>query len=406
MSTASFVVAIIVQAAFDTQYAAVLKFTGEQIAITAVLFVFNCLFDYVSIIQTKVFIEFAIKSASPSKSILLLFCDAIFKMNAFILAFSAVLLSLFYFYTRTPVSVTVIFPSREISEEGSSSVGSEALVRLGVNPETAKDMALEAIPVIVAAENGGEAALLTFYATPNLDFGTLVKAYLYHLTNVVVEGDDAGLDDSEIDKIIETYNKHEDDRFHNPVVLSVKSHLSFSGLRDIDWAYTAVFHSVDAIEGGFPATLFGSNAFLEMKKAVSDSVLSMSQRGGWFYCEVAGVGSNGFIPDSMVPDNCEELGVFLESGLSDFRIFPELVPNLITAGRGLDGLWIPYTTLFITSLLPTFAFLIVSIMLLTTMLSFDVVHGASRRLSRYILRAPFTLASILLGVFLISLGVA
>jgi hypothetical protein len=183
------------------------------------------------------------------------------------------------------------------------------------------------------------------------------------------------------------------------------SSISVSGrirsIADLDIAYTSAFGQVDSLEDGFPGSVFGSLQFIWLSTFISDAMSLERDLDRLVVCLDEEGNATRFV--------LTEATVSLLSGCSDFVLVEfifrrSLNSDLATLGRGVDDKVVPYNTLFITSLLPTILFyLIVVLMAVSTRLyAFTLARAA--RFSEIILRAPLTIACVILGIPMSFLG--
>jgi hypothetical protein len=174
-----------------------------------------------------------------------------------------------------------------------------------------------------------------------------------------------------------------------------------SSLRDLDAAYTSTFSQTDAVEDGFPVSIFGSLELLDLKQLVGDTVLSEADATGIALCIFH---NGGVVRFPITPETLD----FLEN-CKDFVTLENiwqwgLTRALGTLNRDLEDRIVPYNTLLITSLLPTFLFYFVVLMMAVATLVFSYILRGARVCKPYFLRSPIAIASFIVAVPLKLLG--
>src|SRR5690606_6564521 len=84
------------QAIFNPETTGIVQFSSRQIIALIAFSLFTILFDYITIVQTRIFIDASIEQRSPFRAIVLVFSDIIVTINIFILLFSAFLISVIW----------------------------------------------------------------------------------------------------------------------------------------------------------------------------------------------------------------------------------------------------------------------------------------------------------------------
>lgn len=402
LSTGSFLIAVTSQFALYTGDAVTISISKKQIIVILFLFIANVIFDYLSIIQTKVFLDLAILSRSVIKSLLIMFSDLIVKINLFIIAFSAVLLPVIFLFTYVSQEVSVILATTEDSSGKAESAGGHLAQRYLVAPEVAKEIKIASPQIALESEGELNQAYMIIYRSPNMDEAYVISEFLRSVEEV---------DAVQISATKESASRYAEvlkieDQVANKIITKVDKidllvSLRARSLSDLNRQYTAMFLNVDRIEDAFPASLFANGAFISMDKLIGDAVSALGDL--WFLCKDGSYVTSGFAQDGLDLSGCSEVAfINSQSTLQFFESFPA---QILTHGRGFSNVWVPYTTLFITSMIPTFFVFVGSLLLAFVIIIWRILRRSANPTAKYIERAPFGITSIIVGGVLLTLGI-
>ncbi len=411
VSIISFSIVIALQFFFFPELFDDLSFSPTQVGLFIAFIAFNMAFDYVTILQTKIFIEAAVRAKSSFRAIVFVGSDIIVTMNTFILAYAYFLLIVVQIFVSTPNVVTAIFEKPISSPEFDIERASQLI------PDEAVEGTIERLSF-----SGNITGGLT--TKPSLGEANTIFVPYYSSFELTQERQQA-----EIFAALSTLNifditfEHIDDESREEVYRNILSdsrsalanalrsdsadedlslmsfHVDGSVIQQgsMSSAYTSAFFMTDQLEDGFPASLIGPLDLPRLSTIIARSIAPLFPPYPIAICFMKDELHSRFYLTSqsaIVLQNCDDF-VVLD------RIWVQgMDRDLILAGREVEEFRVPYNTLFATSVLPT-AFFYFAIILLSvaTSIANRVVKGANRA-KKYFLRAPLAIAGFMVGLIL------
>ena len=250
--------------------------TFFQIVLILSFIVFNVFFDYFTIIQTKLFIEASIKANSIFRSILFIFSDFVVTMNTFILAYAAFILLVIQYLMWPDVTSRFVreqnvkndveivqqlpailgdFDSEIFSQRPVFSNSFEGILVNGVNDDDYRSIYISYYSTIDPRETDLQLLIMSTISPlkvlPDEKFTSIPVEKAVQLATTL-------RNESLVNRL--TRDDDTSNKVDLPLIeeasLTVNSRIS--SVVDLESAYTVAFFQTDALEDGFPVTIFGS----------------------------------------------------------------------------------------------------------------------------------------------------
>ncbi|MCB2095794.1 MAG: hypothetical protein KDE11_15445, partial [Rhodobacteraceae bacterium] len=420
ISITSFSVVVALQLYFYPTALAGVRFDFLQISLIFSFIAFNVLFDYFTIVQTKIFIEASISAKSIFRSILFIASDLMVTMNTFILAYAFFILLVVQYFVWPQVHLSYV---REHNAESNATALREPpnyLTEIGT-PEALDRLRFSdnfSGALVDDGAAGDPIAVEVYYDTTldprAVDLQTLLLSNISRLqvTQTVDFKEYSGDGEEDLARFIGVLTRVarwvrfaaelEGDQLPaieaTPLVVSG----NISGLGGLDAAYTMTFNQTDALEDGFPASIFGSLEVVELRRFVADTISNERLPAPMAICIFDDGSMTRF---NITNESIASLNDCPNFITTEFLWRRSLSMNFSTAGRDLDNRIVPYNTLLITSLLPTLLFYIVILLMAFATFIFSYIIKSTQRLKTYFLRAPLTITCFILAVPLAAFGV-
>lgn len=410
VSLASFLMVATIQVYLDQGALADVRFDSFQLALIAVFVLFNVSFDYLTIIQTKIFIEASIKAQSVFRAIVFVGSDFIVTMNTFILAYAFfILVVVQYFvspveelsFVREKGAASNAAAAEEVPSYVEAFASSEAIQRLAYRDN------FEGVMLPRADESEYETVAVYYNSTLNpddVDLQLLILSTISRMDVAVSEAFQEGPVGEEIRKIIQSETGlgrfvRDAEPLEEELPEVERARLLVNGRiasgMDRRAAYTATYNMADALEDGFPAAVFGNLAVFPLDRFIADTVSSELTRSPVVICLLEDGSSVRF---SLTNDTLGYLDDCPEFLTVDFVWHWALTRDFSVLGRNLEDRIVPYNTLLITSLLPTLAFYSVIVLMAVATLLFSYVLKGTKRAKPYFLRAPLSVTCFVLAI--------
>ena len=416
ISIVSFSAVLGVQIYFFPEQFSQIRYDATQYGIFAAFIAFNILFDYATIIQTKIFIEASLTANSIVRAVVFIGSDLIVTMNTFILSYAFfILLAVQVFVADTKTASIILLDATEaqtIDPGTQKSFLSEYDGRAFVDRIRFNGRISGAL---MPNRDQGQArqTVVFYYSTFDPQAAQIQAAILANLTNL-------NLTDMDVEEVQEEQTVRE----YYDTLLGTRSELERALDGDVEGgtlylltfgvdgsvvrngsleaAYTASFYLADQLEDAFPISLLGPMELPTLNSLIEDAVGTPIPN----------------LPTVICFDNNSPVGRFQISQVnanllercSDFILFQPIWQgsfdkDLTLVGRDTDGYRVPFNTLLITSILPT-AFFYMAIMLLAiaTVFYSKLIKG-TKRMKKFFLRAPLAISGFILGAVLSLTGV-
>ncbi|MFS8184222.1 hypothetical protein ACMG4P_22100 [Pseudovibrio denitrificans] len=382
-----------------------------QVIIIVVFLSFNVLFDYITIAQTKIFIESSISSGKIFNSIFLIISDFIVSLNLFIIFYALFIL----FITLYLVSPVVDLTFYQLKASKASVVESKNV------PEYLTYLDQPAIMGRIKynadingllqskGEDVDEEHVIVFYdATFEPKVGVTEKLILSTLPDVRVQFDGEFQDYSDVDgavarklteqqvRLFDLSDEDKDEDQSNSVQ-SIKLKVSGSNtdLSSLNSAYTQAYTYADRLEDSFPISFALESATLSLRSFVADISSANSYKAPIAICLLDSKPTDRF---PLTPHSVKQL-----QQCDDFIIVRRnwrayLTQDLATTGRNLQNKIVPFNTLIITSMLPTILFYIAIMFLAVASVVFLTLASWAKEKRKYFVRSPFAVSGFLIGI--------
>lgn len=409
VSTLSFCFAISLQFVFFSEYLPEFTFSTVQIITVFSFFVFNVFMDVVTIAQTRAFIRASVSTEKAFNSLIFFGSDLIVTLNLFILTYASFLLVLVQFFTlperRVEVSVTSsawIEAGGEIYSDGLTGVDlRETDIFYRMSLVESSDFVRERFEVL---SNGPVAptealSILRFFFNGSFDiedFNGYFSSDIEHilasdLQLALLISRDATLASSDQEAFPDF--REDEEGLIPRFVLELE--LDLIGLRpnirNIERLYTPAFNTVDALEDNFPYAMFNSTGWVSMEEFIATYsrsqfigeplALRLCSEGRGFSFDVIDDTSVDDLPLEALVGDCDEAFVVRRSDwLNNSQ-------TLASFGRGGD-IFLPFSAMFITSMLPTFLLYIVAIGIAASTVIHRRVVGRAAKLGDFIVQQP------------------
>jgi hypothetical protein len=400
---------------FPEQFSQI-RFDATQYAILAAFIAFNILFDYATIIQTKIFIEASLTAKSVFRAVVFIGSDLLVTMNTFILSYALFILLVVQVFVADTKAASIILldasKAQEIDPPTPQRFLSEYAGRAFVD-RIRFDGQISGALMPSRDQGQAEQTFALYYSTFDPQDAQIQAAVLANLTNLNLT--DMDVEEVQDEQTIEEYKE---------TLLGTRSELQRAVYADaeegtlylfsfgvdgsvvrngsLQAAFTASFYLTDQLEDGFPISLLGPMELPSLNSLIEDTV---------------GTPITDF-PTAICFDNNAPVGRFqisqrtvdLLERCTDFILFQFIWQGafdreLALVGRDTDGYKVPFNTLLITSILPT-AFFYVAIMLLAiaTVCYSKLIKG-TKRVKKFFLRAPLAISGFIFGIVLSLTGV-
>lgn len=400
---------------FPEQFAQI-RFDSTQYVLFVAFVLFNIIFDYATIIQTKIFIEASLAAKSIFRATVFIVSDLIVTMNTFIISYAFFVLVVVQVFVAGTNQATIILsdaspaqeidPSRErrfLNEYSDSEfvnrIGFWGRVNAALMPDRDQDSA--------------EQTVVYFYSSFDPQDARLQGAILAALTSL-------NLTDIDLTEVQDAQEFHEysatlmrtrsefqrqldgEDESRRIFLLSFGVDGSVIKNGSISGAYTASFYLTDQLEDGFPASVLGSMELPPLTTLIESSAASPYPSLTTAIC------FQNDVPVSRMLISRETVETL--NACQDFVAVENFWANafdkdLALVGRDTDGYRVPFNTLLITSVLPTAFFYLAIMLLAISTVCFSRVVKSTNRVKKFFLRAPLAISGFLLGVILSLTGV-
>lgn len=416
ISVVSFSIVIGIQVYFFSDQFSEIRFDFTQCALFAAFILFNILFDYATIIQTKIFIEASLAAKSIFRAIAFIVSDLIVTMNTFIISYALFVLIVAQVFVSETNRATIILsdapPAQEIdpsSERGLLAAyrDSEFVNRIGFWGS------INAALMPAGDHDSAERTAVYYYSSFDLQDAQLQGAVLVALTSLNLTDIDLTevQDTQELQQyseiLMETRSElrrlldGEDER-RRMFLLSFGVDGSVVKNGSVDGAYTASFYLTDQLEDGFPASLIGPMELPLLNTIIESSVASPHPGLPTAICFENGAPVSRILISRETFEILEVCQDFVAVELFWANAFDK---DLALVGRDTDGYRVPFNTLLITSVLPTAFFYLAIMLLAISTVCFSKVVKSTKRVKKFFLRAPLAISGFLLGVLLSIFGV-
>ncbi|MCG7624974.1 hypothetical protein [Epibacterium sp. Ofav1-8] len=421
VSTLSFIVAITIQNLFFRDFLPHFVFTKLQIATIGSFFLFNIAMDVITIAQTRAFIRASVSSDRPFNSIIFFGSDVIVTLNIFILTYAAFLLVLVQFFTIPEQSANVRMTADTwVGVEGEIYVNDdiiEGLIETQVSYSLSADEVsaegrfdtLSTDPVSpIEAVNllqllyGGSLAIADIdpYFTEDVEgiLGSELRVRLLRAADRSIALADP-----------EAFPDYDPDGENILPRLAIDLRLDLAGVKpnisNIGALYTPAFITVDALEDNFPFAMFNSTGWVSMEDFISR--YTRSQLAGSSMAAVLCETDAGYDFRFQADDTIDEVTretLDVECQQSYIVRSRDWISNRQTVtsfGRGVD-IYLPFSAMFITSMLPTMLLYLVMIGVATSASIHRVLVGRMARYGDFIVQQPIGFFCFLSGLAVVA----
>ncbi|MBB05313.1 MAG: hypothetical protein CML03_07320 [Pseudooceanicola sp.] len=421
VSTLSFVVAITIQNVFFSEFLPQFVFTKAQIATIGSFFLFNIVMDVVTIAQTRAFIRASVSSDRPFNSIIFFGSDVMVTLNIFILTYAAFLLVLVQFFTLPEQSTNVrVTADKWVGVEGDIYVDDDIVEGL---------METQIFYSLSAGEDSTEGRFDTLSTDPVRPTEALnLLRLLYGGSLAIADVDPYFTDDLEpilgsdltvmllrrVDRSTtladpESFPDYDPDGDSILPRLAIDLRLDLAGVKpnfsNFGALYTPAFITVDALEDNFPFAMFNSTGWVSMEDFIS--TYTQSQLAGSslaaVLCEQDG-GYNFRLQADDTIDGATRETLAFECEQSYIIRSRDWISNrqIVTSfGRGVE-IYLPFSAMFITSMLPTFLLYLVMIGVTASTSIHRVLVGRMARYGDFIVQQPIGFFCFLIGVAVVA----
>lgn len=417
VSTVSFTAAIAIQYIFFSEFLPHFVFSTAQIATVASFFLFNLAMDVVTIAQTRAFIRASVSSDRPFDSIIFFGSDIIVTLNIFILTYAAFLLVLVQFFTLPAQVASVrVTADKWIEADGGiydAGTVSEDLVetRIFYSLSASDDNATGRFDILSTDPVSPMEAVnfLHFLYGGSLSITELNPYFTEEIADVVgsnLRVNLLRLDDRSIAMADPaSFPNYDPNRDTILPRLSVDLELALVGVKpnlgNIDGLYTPAFATVDALEDNFPYAMFNSTGWVSMEDFIS--IYAREQFAGPTQAVVLCEKDDGYsflIKADDVFDEATHEILTAECDQSHIVRSRDWISNrqiLTSFGRGV-GVYLPFSAMFITSMLPTFLLYVVMVGVAVSTYVHRALVGRLTKLGVFIIQQPIGFFCFLLGI--------
>jgi hypothetical protein len=399
-----------------------LSWNNIQIWIFIAFIGFNILFDYVTIIQTKVFIEASLTSPSIFRALVFIGADLIVTMNTFILSYAIFIIIVVQFFVGSPEQVTIVLDESQPSYERNLASELSFLGDLQDSTfidELAYKGSVRSVLFAQGNPEGAKRSVIYYYSNFDSSTPTTDAYILSALSNipvsgltltVVKDGDTYQEYRNALGSVTPelSFRDESDDADNIPeldtselLVMDFSANPSVVRNGSINAAYTSSFVLTDNLEDGFPASITQSSELPRLSELIEATVASPINDGPRAICFRDGIPTIRFQITSRTVNYFEDCTEFIVVALYWAN---RLDKDLALVGRHTQGYRVPFNTLLITSILPTAFFYVSIILLAISTLIFSKAISGTNRIKKFFLRAPLAIAGALLGLFLSLLG--
>lgn len=413
LSVTSFLIVATTQLYFYNGSIREMNFDVLQLGLIFFFIIANFLFDYLTIIQTKIFVEAAVKANNIFKAAILIFSDLIVTMNTFILFYAFVILLVVQFFAWS--SATVNFyrtKSLNSSAEKLESIPKH-LISLDDGSVFSRLKYTGTVSGLLESTTypaEPESIYIPFDTTLNPEEIDIERLILTATTKMSISMDEQFQEITDerrlkiardlqtktgLNRLIKDQPEVDDEDLPPVEGIKIKINRRISSLRDFDLAYSEAYRQSDILEDGFPMSLIADLGVISLDRFMADTISSSDKSAPVAICILEGGSWVRFEIDKSSVEHLYSCKNYIIIGDS-WKYF--LTRKLSTVDRNLDDRLVPYNTLLITSLLPTGLFYLVIILfaIITRLLSSFIVSTA--RFRKYILRAPFAVASFFISI--------
>ncbi|WP_158498650.1 hypothetical protein [Martelella endophytica] len=415
ISLFSFAIVITFQTNLYPQIFSEIKYDSTQIILIISFILFNVIFDYFTIVQTKVFIEASLKSNTISRSILFIASDLIVTMNTFILAYAAFLLLVVQVFISYPIQATVLVRESEPPTKITADEERRIFEEIENKEYRNKIKYRGSMSGALFSEKDMsdlEGLYFSYYSTFDPSNPEIQASIIASLASLNISNFDMNQITDEREVLnIENQLKQLDQRLYLITdqndemreIYNVTFDVDGSVLKNgsLDPAYTSAFLLADELEDGFPASLIGPIGLPRLSSLIQSVVSPAYNPLPTAICFERRLPIGRML--------LSEQGIELISRCEDFITFDfvwvnSLDTDLALVGRNLSPYRIPFNTLLVTSMLPTAFFYLSIILLAIATLLFSKVIRGTNRVKVFFLRAPLSIAGLFLGVLLGAFG--
>ena len=378
-----------------------------QILLIFAFILFNVTFDYITIIQTKIFIEASLSAQSIFRSIVFIGADLIVTMNTFVLSYAVFILLIVQIFISQPKPATLTFSDAssilDIAEADVTQLKEKYFDAIFLS----KIKYWGSIRSTLTAENiqsDNKEVVLYYYSTFRPDASvvqaqTLVTLTELNISNLVInetnpEENKNHQNSTENLISIPEYNQKKKDEPRLAVSFDVDGSIIRNG--SLTGAYTGAFNLTDALEDSFPASILGSAEMPQLSTLVENSVVYPHPNAPVVICYEK---NTPIFRIQVYPENVMALNHCENFLLIELFWSNNYDKNLILNGRDTNYR-VPFNTLFITSILPTAFFYFAIVLLAIATLLFTKVIKSTNKCKRFFLRAPLAISGFMLGVVL------
>lgn len=393
-----------------------LRYDTQQLVLFLVFILFNISFDYATIIQTKIFIETALKVNSIFRALVLIVSDLIVTMNTFILSYALFVLIVVQAFVAYPESVSLIATDSKPDAEVEPQTDWRAFDGLEER-EFAERLVYSGnlTAALLSRDNEQEAdnILLPYLSTFDPRMAE-TKVYVFTslaLLNISDIGASVIEDEAEREAYFATLDElksdlqrqldGEPDEETGLLKLDFSVDASVFGGGSLSGAYTAAFFLTDQLEDSFPVSVAGPMELPLLSTLIKNAVAAPTSLHATVLCFKDGLPVVRFRLTSATVEALEKC--------SDFMVVDVFWANRVDGdfalvGRDTDGYRVPFNTLLITSILPTAFFYLAIILLAIVTVCFSKVVRGTNRIKKFFLRAPFAISGALLGAVMSLVG--
>ncbi|MBD1544910.1 hypothetical protein [Roseibium aggregatum] len=419
VSITSFTIVAAFQIYFYGETLGGVNFDRTQILLIASFIIFNVIFDYITIIQTKIFIEASLSAKSIFRSLVFIVSDIFVTINTFILSYAFFSMLVVQFFVWSTVELRYI-RSKPFGENASKIAEipnylsrfdrADIFKRLNFSDDFSG-------LIVPNSDTSAYQDINVYYNSTldprNTDLQPLIISSISRL-KVFIKSEFRDMSGSEAEKYSRTIatktgiNKWlrdadiPDDSKLKPVEeirFSVSGQIATA--HDLDTAYSMSFKQADELEDGFPMSVFGNLGVLRLDQFVADTLSNEYPQSPIAVCLFENGAVSRFYLTKATAGLLEDCSDFLTV---NFVWHWSLTRDLSVVGRNLSDRIVPYNTLLITSLLPTITFYVVIAILAFITLLFSYVIKGTKHLKKYFLRAPFSISCFIMSFFFYFMG--
>ena len=415
ISLVSFSIVLGAQIYFFPEQFVQLRLDGVQILLFAAFILFNIVFDYLTIIQTKIFVEASLSAKSIFRAVIFIGSDLVVTMNTFILSYALFVLVVVQTFVAEPKAATILLSDARPAQESSPTNDRGFLAEFADADFSDKIKYQGKINGALFPNHDSSAVeeiVVYFYSSfdpqsAEQQANILATLSALNVSNVRLS---EIVDQQKREEYISIYfgtlwnlerqldGEVEDRRIYS---LSFNVDGSKKNYGSIMSAYTVTFNLIDILEDAFPVSLTGSMELLSLSSLIRGAVTAPKPNLPTAICFENG---NQVSRVRVADENVE----FLNS-CADFITFEPLWSlsfdrDLALVGREMAGYRVPFNTLFITSVLPTAFFYLTISLLAIAVVCFSKAIKGTNRVKRFFLRAPLAISGFFFGVVLSLTG--